>query len=138
MFIVIDALDECPSESLHGLLSQVFGLQNSRNASTSFFATSRYIPDVVSIFEKQDAVSMDIRAGPDDVGRYLENHMSRLPSFVARNPGLQEEIVREISKAVDGIYVISCLRLFIFAIRLKVQVPSRLLPSPLTDWQEVP
>lgn len=138
IFIVIDALDECPSESLHGLLSQVFGLQNSRDASTSFFATSRYIPDIVSIFEKQDAISIDIRASPDDVGRYLENHMSRLPSFVARNPQLQEEIVRDISKAVDGMYVIPCLRLFIFAILLKVQVPSRLLPSPLIDWQEVP
>lgn len=57
----------------------------------------------------QNAISMDIRASPDDVGKYLENHMSRLPSFVARNTQLQEEIVREISKAVDGMYVSPCL-----------------------------
>lgn len=109
VYAVIDALDECPSESLNGLLSQVFSLQNSRDTNTSFFATSRYIPDVVSIFEMQNAISMDIRASPDDVGKYLENHMSRLPSFVARNTQLQEEIVREISKAVDGMYVSPCL-----------------------------
>lgn len=111
VFILIDALDECPSESLNGLLSQVFSLQNSCDTSTNFFATSRYIPDVVSIFEKQNVISMDIRASPDDVGKYLENHMSRLPSFVARNPQLQQEIVQEISKAVDGMFLLACFHL---------------------------
>lgn len=63
---------------------------------------------------------MGICANPGDVSRYLENHMSRLSSFVARNPQLQEEIVLEISKAVDGMYVMPCLRQLIFVTVLKV------------------
>ena len=48
---------------------------------------------------------MEIRANSGDVRRYLDGHMSRLPSFVLRGLDLQEEIKTEIIKAVNGMYV---------------------------------
>jgi hypothetical protein len=37
--------------------------------------------------------------------RYLDGHMSSLPSFVLRSPDLQEEVKTDIVKAVEGMYV---------------------------------
>ncbi len=62
--------------------------------------TSRFIPEIVKNFE--GSISLEIRASDEDVRRYLEGHMSRLPSFVLRGLDLQEEIKTEIIKAVDG------------------------------------
>jgi hypothetical protein len=44
-------------------------------------------------------------ASNEDVKRYLDGHMSRLPPCVSRSPALQEEIETEIIKAVDRMYV---------------------------------
>jgi hypothetical protein len=53
---------------------------------------------------------LEIRANNEDVQRYLDGHMSRLPSFVSRSSDLKEEIKSEIIKAVDGMYVSSTLK----------------------------
>jgi hypothetical protein len=45
---------------------------------------------------------VDIRASDNDVRRYLEGHISQLPSFVLRSPDLQEKIKTKIIEAVDG------------------------------------
>ena len=50
-------------------------------------------------------MSLEIRASEHDVRRYVDGHMSHLPSFVGRSLDLQEEIKAEIVKAVDGMYV---------------------------------
>jgi hypothetical protein len=47
-------------------------------------------------------VTLEIRTSREDVERYLEGRMLQLPSFVQRNPELQEEIKTRISKGVDG------------------------------------
>jgi hypothetical protein len=49
---------------------------------------------------------LEIRASEEDVRRYLEGYMSRLPGFVVRSPELQEEIKANIVKAIDGMYVV--------------------------------
>ena len=49
---------------------------------------------------------MEIRASEHDVRRYVDGHMSQLPSFVGRSLDLQEEVKTEIVKAVDGMYVV--------------------------------
>ena len=50
-------------------------------------------------------MSLEIRASKYDVRRYVDRHMSHLPSFVGRSLDLQEEIKAEIVKAVNGVYV---------------------------------
>jgi hypothetical protein len=102
-FIIIDALDEyhTSDRDRRKLLSEIFNLQAKTGAS--FFATSRFIPEIRREFE--ESVSIEIRASEDDVQRYLDGHMSQLPSFVSRSSDLQVEIKTEIIKAVDGMYV---------------------------------
>ncbi len=52
-------------------------------------------------------VSLEIRASIDDIARYIEGHISDLPSIVQQSQQLRVEITTEISKAVDGMYVLS-------------------------------
>jgi Cdc6-like AAA superfamily ATPase len=102
-YIIIDALDECQvsDRGRRMLLSEFLNLQTKTSAN--FFATSRFIPEIMNMFE--GGISLEIRASDEDVMRYLDGHMLRLPSCVPRGLALQEEIKTEIIKAVDGMYV---------------------------------
>ncbi len=103
VFIVVDALDECqfPNEVCRSFLSELFNLQ--AKAKVNLFVTSRFIPDIEKGFEV--SVILEIRATKEDVQRYLDGHMSRLPRCVSQNHILQEEIAFGIINAVDGMYV---------------------------------
>jgi hypothetical protein len=102
VFIVVDALDECHATGgcRERILMEIFK-QAKRRAN--FFATSRFIPEITEKF--QGSISLEIRASEQDVRRYIDGHISHLPTFVRRNPDLQEEVKAEIVKAVDGMYV---------------------------------
>jgi hypothetical protein len=99
-YIVIDALDECQLSNgcRSTFLSSIFSLQAKTGAK--LFATSRPIPDIQELFK--GCLSLEILASDEDVGKYLNGHKSRLPAFVLRKPELQEEIMTEIVKAVEG------------------------------------
>ena len=104
IFLVIDALDECTGAGTRSrLLNEITSLQNHVNVS--FFATSRFIPDILEEFNGQ--LTLEIRATDGDVSAYITDRMTELPAFVRRNNMLQEEIVSEITAAVDGMSVIS-------------------------------
>ncbi|CAF3539468.1 unnamed protein product, partial [Fusarium graminearum] len=104
VFIIIDALDECLASDgcRTRFLSELFNLQTRHG--TNIFATSRFIPEIMDRF--QTSLSIEIRASPDDVARYLEGHIEQLPSFIQHDRQLQEEITTGISEAVDGMYVL--------------------------------
>ena len=100
-FIIIDALDEyqvSDRKDRKTLLSEIFKLQDMTGAN--IFATSRFIPDIVTEFEGK-STTLEIRAHDSDLQRYLDGHMSRLPKFVS-TVDLQEKIKTEITKAVNG------------------------------------
>jgi hypothetical protein len=103
VFIIVDALDEC--HTIAGcrakFLSEIFNLQTKYKAN--IFVTSRFIPEIAEKF--QDSISLEIRASKQDVQRYIDAHISLLPSFVGRSPDLQEEVIAGIVEAVDGMYV---------------------------------
>lgn len=101
-FIVIDALDECQVSDggQTKFLSEILHIQ--ANTRANLFVTSRFIPHIIKEF--QGSASIEIRASDGDVQRYLNGQLSRLPSFVCRNLGMQEEIMTEIIKAVDGMF----------------------------------
>jgi hypothetical protein len=102
VFIIVDAVDE--SEASEGcqmrLLSEIFSLQAKCGAN--FFATSRPMTKIIEKFE--GSTCLEIRARENDIRAYLDGHISILPRFVLRSPGLQEEIKNKIVKAVDGMY----------------------------------
>jgi hypothetical protein len=103
VIIVVDALNECQASDgcRARLLSEIFGLQAKCGAN--IFATSRFIPEITDKFE--GSISLEIRASSEDVRRYLDGHMFRLPRFVSRSPELQEEIKSKIIQSVQGMYV---------------------------------
>lgn len=104
IFIIIDALDECQvSEGCRTrFLDKIFDLQDK--CGISIFATSRFIPEILEKFK--GSVSLEIRGSAEDVRRYVDGHISQLPSFVGRNPDMKEEVASGIVKAVDGMYVV--------------------------------
>jgi hypothetical protein len=111
VFIIIDALDECRTTAgcRSKFLSELFDLQAKCGAN--FFATSRFIPEITEKF--QESVSLEIRASEQDVKRYVEANIYRLRSFVGRSPALQEEITTSIVKAVDGMYAVLYIHIYI-------------------------
>ncbi|KAI9773868.1 MAG: hypothetical protein M1840_006094 [Geoglossum simile] len=109
VFIVVDAIDECQvtGGSRARFLSDIFELQ--AKCGVNVFATSRFIPEITDKFK--DSTSLEIRASKQDVWRYVDGHLSHLPSFVERRPDLQEEIKTQIVKAVDGMFLLAQLHL---------------------------
>jgi len=104
VFIIIDALDECQISGSYQqrFLSSLFNLQV--NYGINLFITSRPILNIEKEFKGK--IILEIRASEEDVRRYLEDHMFRLPGFVVRSLELQEEIKTSIIKATDGMYVV--------------------------------
>jgi Cdc6-like AAA superfamily ATPase len=100
VYIIVDALDECQlSDGCRSkFMSNIFNLQ--AKTRTKLFTTSRPIPDIEKEFK--GCLSHEILASNEDIQRYLDGHMSQLPTFVLSRPELQEEIKTEIVKAVDG------------------------------------
>jgi hypothetical protein len=58
------------------------------------------IPDIEKEFK--GCLLREILASDEDVRRYLDGHMSKLPIFVLSRLKLQEEIKAEIVRAVEG------------------------------------
>jgi hypothetical protein len=104
-FIIVDALDECQASDgcRTKLLKEIFALQAKSRAN--IFSTSRFIPEINILFKT--SMRLEIRASDHDVQRYLDGHMSQLPTCVVRSCELQGEIKAAIVKAVNGMYVTS-------------------------------
>ncbi|KAI5462028.1 putative ankyrin repeat protein [Mariannaea sp. PMI_226] len=109
VFIVVDALDEydnadgCRSR----FLSQLLDLQ--AKTGTNLFTTSRYLPEIQKILE--GSILLEIRAKSSDVCKYLQQHMSELPSCVSKNEHLQTTVVSRITEVADGMFLLAKLHL---------------------------
>lgn len=102
-YIVIDALDECRTDdgTQRQLLATLQDLQG--RGDVRIMVTSRPLPEIVDQFE--GATTLEVRARPQDVKRFVAGQVGRLPRFVQRNSTLQELIQQKIVEAVDGMYV---------------------------------
>lgn len=101
-FVILDALDEgwVPGGSLEKIMSTVFELQDEY--PIHFLCTSRFIPDISEEFENKGSSTLEIRAHVQDIEKYLEGHVSDLPSFVTKSEELRKEVIRGIVHVVDG------------------------------------
>jgi hypothetical protein len=104
VFVIVDALDEC---QVHNgcrtrFLSEIFSFQAKCGAN--LFATARFIPEITERFK--GCILLEISASNDDVRRYLDRHMDRIPGFVRHSEELKDEVKTEIFKAVGGMYVV--------------------------------
>jgi hypothetical protein len=103
-FIVIDALDECQVSDgdRKRFLAKIFNLQ--AKTAANLFVTSRFILEIEKEFEGR-STRLEIRASDDDLRRYLDEHILKLPSFVSRSAELQKKVKSTIINTVDGMYV---------------------------------
>lgn len=113
VFVVIDALDECPERgNTRGrLLDEVQGLPSNAR----IFITSRYSPTIEDRFETIPHIVIDIRATEEDVKRYVQARIKKeraLAKHVRSSPGLMEDIMNTLAEGSQGMYV--CLFLFLF------------------------
>ncbi len=102
VFVVVDAVDECQASDGCRItfLNAIQSMQ--KELGVNVLATSRFIPEIVDHFRAVGSVTLEISASREDVERYIEGNMMRLPSIVQRNPKLQADIKDSISGAVDG------------------------------------
>lgn len=109
VFIVIDALDECPISDgeRETFLDKLSDLRKETKANV--FATSRFIPEIEEMLEVD--VCLEICAKPEDVESYLVGHMGRLPRFVRRDEPLQKAIKTAILQSVKGMFLLVQLHL---------------------------
>jgi hypothetical protein len=100
-YIIVDALDECQVSDggRKRFLAELFNLQAKSGAN--LFVTSRFIPEIEKEFGGKNT-RLEIRANNEDLQRYFDGHLLKLPSCVSRSEDLQKEIITAIVKAVDG------------------------------------
>ena len=101
-FFLIDALDECQTMNRKRLLDDLFLVQKQSNSC--IFATARPLPDIVAQFS--GFPTLEVHASDHDISSYIDSHLSILPSFVSRNPDLQQGIKDAIMKSVDGMFLL--------------------------------
>ncbi|KAI1451655.1 hypothetical protein F4805DRAFT_82906 [Annulohypoxylon moriforme] len=102
VFIIVDALDECQASDgcRAKLVSAIFGIQ--KEYDVNILVTSRFNPDVEDRFA--GCPTLEIRAGEDDVRRYLEGHLELLP---IQNPAIEKEILTTIPEVADGMFLLA-------------------------------
>lgn len=103
LFIIADAMDESSVHCRTAFQNEIFSLQDQTSIPISFFATSRFIPDITDTFRcRSSTESLEIRASRQDIEYFVDGHLDRLLPFVRRNVKLQNEIKDGITQAVDG------------------------------------
>ncbi|KAF2197538.1 hypothetical protein GQ43DRAFT_435056 [Delitschia confertaspora ATCC 74209] len=74
----------------------------------TLYSRTFIIVDALDECDNSDgSISLDIRARDKDVTRFLDDHMSHLPSFVSEDPGLKDRLKMGIVKAVDGMFLLA-------------------------------
>lgn len=104
VFIIIDALDECP-EGVKARKAFLDELQ-FQQPTVNLLVTSRLIESIRDDIEAD--ATLEISATNNDIERYLEGRIKndrRLSRHVSADPALQELIIKSITKNVNGMYV---------------------------------
>lgn len=98
VYVIIDALDECEREVCSELLSMIRRLQDTSNVS--LLVTTRPLREVLDHVPSYPL--LEVRASKSDVDIYLRARMQTLPKFVRTDQTLQDQIVKAVVSAVDG------------------------------------
>jgi hypothetical protein len=101
-FIIVDALDQCPSDCGRRLLKSLFHVRDAHGIN--LFATSRPHHEIEMRFPK-DSV-LEINANPADINQYPDADMSNLPTFVSSQRDLREMVKEVIAAAVCSIFLL--------------------------------
>ncbi|KAM0355174.1 hypothetical protein ACHAPU_001037 [Fusarium lateritium] len=103
VFILIDALDEYqenrrPGDNWQIFIDEIFNLKSKTRANV--FATSRFIPSIIERF--QNKTTVEITARDEDLYKYIDQNMPRLPRFVPQRDRIQDGVRDWVLKSTDG------------------------------------
>ncbi|KAH8125790.1 hypothetical protein LI328DRAFT_165647 [Trichoderma asperelloides] len=107
VFIVIDALDECQNQERSSFFTKLFEIQTK--ADVNIFATSRPLSEIKNMF--QGCHLVDIVASRDDISKYIEGQMPKLPRFAHDDHDIKEKIKTEITNIAQGMFLLAQLYL---------------------------
>ncbi|ETS74723.1 hypothetical protein PFICI_13207 [Pestalotiopsis fici W106-1] len=108
--LLVDALDELPSEIRRPFVNDLLKLSEAGNIS--LFLTSRDIPEIRAPFQKcKTYASLEIRSSDEDIQSFLRDNTFQLPNFVARSPVLQKDVIDAITDASSGMFLLAELHL---------------------------
>lgn len=104
VFIVFDALDECPevNKTREKLLSRIRSLRPIAN----LMVTSRPLLSIESTFK--NALRLEIHAQEQDIQRFIESQMDQEPNLIALLDGhnvIRSSITTTIVGRINGMYV---------------------------------
>jgi hypothetical protein len=97
VFIIIDALDECPDEHRDILLSRLKTLQIP---TVKLMITSR--PNISISSEFENALVLPIKAHQEDIERFVQGQIPRLARSVSSRQDLRQLVISTIKDAADG------------------------------------
>ncbi|VUC20102.1 unnamed protein product [Clonostachys rosea] len=138
VFVVVDALDECPERgnTRSRLLAEIQKLpQNAR-----ILITSRHSPKLEESFDQVPHI--DIRATDEDVKLYIEARTEErrsLAKHVRSDPALLEQITANVVKKSQGMFLLAQLHMDSLAKKLtrrEVRTALGILPKELDETYE--
>lgn len=108
-FIIVDALDECPDNPMEGQTrSDLLEVLLDLPPKVNILMTSRPLQDLEEYFEVINRPTgiqrLDIEAKIEDVKIYVRSRITQVEMFkrvMYKKPGLQEDIVEEVSKGAQ-------------------------------------
>ncbi|KAH6635903.1 hypothetical protein F5144DRAFT_628016 [Chaetomium tenue] len=103
VFVVLDALDECPVESRHFISSLI---HTQAKLDVRIFATCRTdtaVPQLVL----DTCTSRDVRASNADIERYLGARLLELSHVLSRNQHLEQQVIQEIAAKSNGSFLLA-------------------------------
>lgn len=101
VFIVVDALDECPEDN--GVRQHILTELRSMAVTVKLMFTSRYLTAIER--ELQGAIRLDIQADEDDIRLYVKGRISRehrLMRHIQADSGLRDDIENTIVDKARG------------------------------------
>ncbi|RAH86964.1 ankyrin [Aspergillus japonicus CBS 114.51] len=117
VFLVVDGIDELSGRqhSQQEMLDRLFALQERTQKKLNLLATSRPLPEIVARFEEKESVCIEIQAHQQDLVCYVRERLCRLPYFVRGNQELQQEVIKNVTQNVEGMFLLVQLRLHALA-----------------------
>ena len=100
VYLIVDALDEYGDQdgTRSGWIYKLLQLQASTDVRILF--TSRELPTITENFKT--TLTLEVRATAEDVRRYVEGQLPRLPGCIRRDQDLRNRIANTVTKSADG------------------------------------
>ncbi|KAK4170041.1 ankyrin repeat-containing domain protein [Cladorrhinum sp. PSN259] len=138
VFIIIDALDECPEDN--GVRSTLLEHLNRLLPRANIMVTSRPLDDIKARFQQSQKLKID--ASNDDVEQYIRYRIlkeGRLRRHVGRDPALEDMIIQEVCSRTQHMFLLAQLHMDALATkptRRSLENALRTLPKELDQTYE--